>query len=437
MPELVQEDTFQLSAFQSEDPTIDEAVGASSDDCYYGDGFSLTAPSEMIASQYRVEQQGWRFQTCAIDAGATIDVAYCSVRLEEYAGTTNTTIKADDVADSATFSTEANFTGRARTTASGTLVLVDADWTNSGTLVSVITEVIGNVGWASGNDISLLTSAVQHSAGNNSKIRHYDYSAANAPKLHVEWTAAAGGEEKGPVNSSVIIGVLPSANRDLDAIREASVLIGELVSASKSWARSVVASVLIGVLVSATGIKGFVRNAIVFIGNLVSSTRGLDTTRASIVLLGILPVALRNINVSRLASVLIGNLISATGIKGFTRSAVVLIGNLVSSSRSLGAIRLSSVQLGIIITASRVSAFLRKASVYIGNLVSASGVHGVVQAIALTLRLRSLGFTLIERGIANRNSLIFPLTFPLTFHNVYRSLSLHSRSRSLTLPERD
>ena len=121
--------------------------------------------------------------------------------------------------------------------------------------------------------------------------------------FYVMWySEPAGGVEKGPINSAILIGALVTASRSwgvpvassvlignlvtatrlLAANRSSTTLIGSLVSATKSWGVSVSSSVLIGVLVSSiTPIKGFTRTATVLIGNLVSASRLAAFTRST------------------------------------------------------------------------------------------------------------------------------------------------------------
>jgi hypothetical protein len=66
------------------------------------------------------------------------------------------TVKGEDVDDSATFSTKADFDGRTRTTASvdiDTITAEDALW-YSYDIKTIIQEIVNRAGWATGQDMA-------------------------------------------------------------------------------------------------------------------------------------------------------------------------------------------------------------------------------------------------------------------------------------------
>ncbi len=63
--------------------------------------------------------------------------------------------------------------------------------------------------------------------------------------------AVGGGAEKGPISSAVIVGVLPVAAKAVALDRDSSVIIGNLVSASRSRNRTIISTVLVGVVATA------------------------------------------------------------------------------------------------------------------------------------------------------------------------------------------
>lgn len=144
--------------------------------------------------------------------------------------------------------------------------------------------------------------------------------------------------EVGPTNydrsASVLVGNLASASRLLAIDRDSAILVGNLVSAFKSWGIPKTTSVLVGNLVSATVIEGVYKVSAVLVGNLTSATRAVAVTRASSVLIGNLVSATRIRGAVRTSLVLIGNLVAATRLSGLTRTSSVLIGNLVSAIKT-------------------------------------------------------------------------------------------------------
>lgn len=157
-------------------------------------------------------------------------------------------------------------------------------------------------------------------------------------------------------SASVIVGNLVSASCIVAFGRDSSVIIGNLVSASKVRAMTKSASVVIGNLVSASKIRAMTKTASVIVGNLVSASR---------------MVAFK-----RVASVLIGNLVSASKIRAMTKTASVIIGNLVSASKIQGFVKSSSTIIGIVVSASRAVTFSRASSVIIGVKTTASRLVG-------------------------------------------------------------
>lgn len=180
-------------------------------------------------------------------------------------------------------------------------------------------------------------------------------------------------------SASVDIGDLVSASRLLGTIRQSSVLIGNLVSAFKSWNRTETSSVLIGNLVSAIRLLGIIRQSSVLIGNLVTASKVWGVVKSASVLIGNLVSASGIMAYIRQSSVLIGNKVSAIRLWGGIRQSSVLIGNKVSAIRLLAIIRNSSVLIGNKVTASGLVAYIRLSSVLIGNLVTASRAIGIIR----------------------------------------------------------
>ncbi len=168
----------------------------------------------------------------------------------------------------------------------------------------------------------------------------------------------------------VLVGNKVSQTRALATSRSNSVLLGNKVTATRASAGIRSASVLLGELVSFTRIRGMPRSASVIIGNLVSQTRSLTTSRSNAVLIGNKISQTRAITITRSASTLIGNKVSFTRFWNSPRVVSVLIGVKTTTTRALTSIRSVSILIGTLVSASRQWSSLRIANVLIGALVS-------------------------------------------------------------------
>lgn len=178
------------------DPSIDEQVGASSDDCYTYDHpdhalqFSLT--ESQFAFGYNI-CSGARFQTVNVPQSSTINTAYLTVRAErDLSGSIDSVqIYGNDVDDAATFSNASDFNNRVLTSAK--VNWAPGSWTvdsnyNSPEIKTIIQEIVNRAGWAANQDMAIIV----HHEGSSSNYRYaysYNGNPADAPKLHIEYTA--------------------------------------------------------------------------------------------------------------------------------------------------------------------------------------------------------------------------------------------------------
>jgi hypothetical protein len=171
------------------DPTVDEEVVLGSDDAREGALGVVTLTGTILGGAALDVWNGHRFQTVAVDQGATIGVAYMSVRVQAQ-GSPDDDIYMEAEDDTTTFTTGANdISGRNRTTDVvnwNTTGLSNA-YHNSPSLVDPVDEVVQRGGWATGQDMSSLW---HHKSTNNLGYRAYEAAQATPPKLHIEWTAA-------------------------------------------------------------------------------------------------------------------------------------------------------------------------------------------------------------------------------------------------------
>jgi hypothetical protein len=188
------------------DPPLDYQVGAAADDwwardgdsAYFGtSGWAYSGDDSSGNYDYR---SGFRFTGVAVSVGATIDVAYLSLRAKQTKTVYPATKIIGEAADNPTAPTSlTTFAARTRTDASApwTPVAWVADtWYNSPSTVAVIQEIIGRGGWASGNAINQFWQVAVTGWGGTANIVSawdYDAGAASAAKLHIEYTAAATG----------------------------------------------------------------------------------------------------------------------------------------------------------------------------------------------------------------------------------------------------
>ena len=143
---------------------------------------------------------GLRFIVPSIASGDTINVAYLTVQPTASASDEpDVTIFCEAADNPSTFSTAAsNISGRSRTTASVNWASTDlgangsTDF-NTASLVSPVQEVINRAGWAAGNALVFLIQG-SATATRDLSVKLFDGAggAATAPRLHIEYTAAAG-----------------------------------------------------------------------------------------------------------------------------------------------------------------------------------------------------------------------------------------------------
>jgi len=187
------------------DPTWQ--VSASTDDaayCKLASAYWRTNSTLFVAgyssSNYRGFGSAARFLNVTVPVGATILTA--SLTLVANPGdsnnTVNTRIRGEKSATPLTFSSVGDFEARTWTDAK---VNWDAIGTwDAGTqytsidFKSVVQEIIGQVGWASGNAMVIFWDDLEQRSNQSTGVyrrgRSYDSSAANAPKLNITYSTA-------------------------------------------------------------------------------------------------------------------------------------------------------------------------------------------------------------------------------------------------------
>jgi hypothetical protein len=200
--------------------TLNLQVAASTDDAYRqlsNDYFSLTytaVQAGRYSSMYCRKGEGFRFQNVTIPQGTTIGSACLKLTANQnLSGTVcRTEISAEDVDDAPTFADDkAAFDSRYgnRTTAQVNWDGIGA-WTTdteytSPDIKSVIQEIVDRAGWSSGNDIVIFWEDFDNESNEGAyrSCYSYDGSSVKAPKLVINYTAAAEEKASGDSGSGV------------------------------------------------------------------------------------------------------------------------------------------------------------------------------------------------------------------------------------------
>ncbi len=202
--------------------TLDLQVGAGVDDNYYrqNSGGSPTlsdnandVPIGLFGANETALGGQMRFTNVTIPQGATIDTAYLTLKSSgSDSGTTaNSRVRGKNVDNATIDTTTGGFEAPPFTTA-----VVDWDsiaaWTegtnyNSPEIKTVIQEIVNRAGWASGNAMVIQWDDMEKRSTQVSALRRgrsYNNVAADAPKLHIEYTVAAATKT---ISTSLMMGV--------------------------------------------------------------------------------------------------------------------------------------------------------------------------------------------------------------------------------------
>lgn len=177
------------------------SVNSDNDDVYYQTSTTnifLTGQAAQVgdhdATYYDLES-GFRFQAIGIPQGATITSAYFEGEAFSYIGAyTAIIVMGQDADDTITFSNAADYTGRARTTA--TVGWTPTTWVtdtryNSSDIKTIIQEIVDRGGWVSGNDMVIFTTHELGWGGSSTRILMYAYDQDNSKPatLYIEWAS--------------------------------------------------------------------------------------------------------------------------------------------------------------------------------------------------------------------------------------------------------
>lgn len=176
-------------------PTIDVAITAGGDDA---DEVSTTVVSLTRNVLLNVDNTGewnaWKFRGITIPAGATIDVAYLTVKMNGASlDEPDVTFDAEDSASPADFAaSNGNISGRTPTTAT-----VNWSNTNAGTsdvntssIVSIIQELVDSYAPYDNENIVIRMTSRANDSTRDTSIESYETSTSTCARLHIEYTEA-------------------------------------------------------------------------------------------------------------------------------------------------------------------------------------------------------------------------------------------------------
>jgi len=179
------------------DPTIDVQVAATADDGGWNEdslGFGTTFQQNFLGDEANTEANVFAYFTVTIPVGATIDAAYLELRAHASRNDDiDFHIYGHDAANAAAPTSEAECEAAPVTTAN--IAVVWTINTTAGTfyqmpsMVTVIQELEDSYDYSSGARIGFLLKSDGQTFNNRQQWTDYTNAAANAPKLHIEYTA--------------------------------------------------------------------------------------------------------------------------------------------------------------------------------------------------------------------------------------------------------
>ncbi len=181
-----------VNAAPAASEALDIRVAAGSDDAEESASgrLKLTSSDLELVQESSNQTVGMRFNGVTIPPGATITLATVQFQADEtHSGGTSLTIEGQAANNPPTFSSSANITSRARTSAS--VAWSPPPWDNKGEqgpdqqtpdIATVIPEIVDQPGWASGNSLVIIVTGAGKRVAES-----YDGDQNGAPLLHVEY----------------------------------------------------------------------------------------------------------------------------------------------------------------------------------------------------------------------------------------------------------
>lgn len=185
------------------DASINEHIVANADDgTEINNGFwniggqDILVGTAVITSTNRYDA-GLRFQTISVPAGATVTAATLTIYVSNWVGTPTVKLYADDVDDAAAWSASNKPSGITKTSASASMTITASSGSQVFDILSVVQEVLGRGGWASGNDIRF---GIFHQGSFKRVIFDaIERAGTNEAQLDITYTESGGGASAVPV----------------------------------------------------------------------------------------------------------------------------------------------------------------------------------------------------------------------------------------------
>lgn len=194
------------------DVTVDVSVAAGADDCgVYNTNFTNTTHSYYLDSTTYNPYMGFaRFLNVTVEG--TIDVSYLTLSARGGSASGVTDIYGEDADNPGQVADKTDFDGRVLTTA--TVQWSPSAWVaqteyNTSSINTIIQEIVDRGGWSSGNAMNIKTVDTQ-TAACSAHSKDSNTGGAEAPALHIEYTAAAGVNITVPVGSLTLAGLAPT-----------------------------------------------------------------------------------------------------------------------------------------------------------------------------------------------------------------------------------
>jgi hypothetical protein len=185
-------------------PTFSGQISTSSDDAAQATNNSVSTNGATAIVSLLTNRNSWvgfRFQNVTIPSGATISAATISVWCESSSETAmDAILYGNKVPNPSTFSATTSYiSGLAETTANVTwnATITNGQFNASPDISAIITELIGQGSWASGNAMLFVFHA--QSSANEAGIEMYDGSPSEAAELSITYTTASTGPPN-PIN---------------------------------------------------------------------------------------------------------------------------------------------------------------------------------------------------------------------------------------------
>ena len=168
---------------------VTRTIAASTDDGLETTGGSMVLATAAIDTDSVGDIAGFLFRSVTVPAGATVTSATLNVYPND-AGRQSPNVTIKGQYNPANFTTTTNdLSGRTMTAASVSWVASNIGagaYKSSPSLASILNEIVGNAGWASGGNVALFL--IQNGASGWFRVASWDHATDPAPQLVIEWS---------------------------------------------------------------------------------------------------------------------------------------------------------------------------------------------------------------------------------------------------------